>query len=270
MIYAMSDIHGCLTALEENLALIDLSGTNRLVLLGDYIGYGHESCAVLERIRELQREYGAEKVIVLKGNHEAMFLEWIAEYERPLSAEEAELAYDSWLKTDGEYRYNTYRTFLPVEVFEKYLKFAESADFAAGNTEAVRLLMKEKGDLIKWLRGLPLFYETEDQIFVHAGVDEEAGEYWSYGTGEEVLLWKFPATCGKFLKTIVAGHVGTSGLAHDRAFHDVFYDGESHYFIDGSVYNHGKLLILGYDEASGKYYQIEKSGRREVRAEREE
>lgn len=44
---------------------------------------------------------------------------------------------------------------------------------------------------------------------MHAGVDEEAGEYWVWGTSDYILLGKFPATKGKFYKTIVAGHVGT-------------------------------------------------------------
>lgn len=42
-----------------------------------------------------------------------------------------------------------------------------------------------------------------------------------------------------------------------RRNHDVYYDGESHYYIDGSVYNGGKLLLLAYDEENEKYYQVE-------------
>ena len=37
----------------------------------------------------------------------------------------------------------------------------------------------------KWIGSLPVFHETEEQIFVHAGVDEEAEEYWKWGTGDE-------------------------------------------------------------------------------------
>ena len=42
-----------------------------------------------------------------------------------------------------------------------------------------------------------------------------------------------------------------------RRNHDVYYDGESHYYIDGSVYKGGKLLLLAYDEENEKYYQVE-------------
>ncbi len=31
---------------------------------------------------------------------------------------------------------------------------------------------------------MPLYYETGEQIFVHAEVDEEAGEYWKWGTND--------------------------------------------------------------------------------------
>ena len=60
---------------------------------------------------------------------------------------------------------------------------------------------------------------------------------------------------------MVAGHVGTGtwSLADDRNYHDVFYDGASHYYIDGSVYKGGKLLLLAYDEESRTYYQVENS-----------
>ena len=74
-----------------------------------------------------------------------------------------------------------------------------------------------------------------------------------------IFLGKFPATKGKFYKTIIAGHVGTGSrdLADDRNYHDVYFDGESHYYIDGSVYKGGKLILLVYDEDEDKYYQIE-------------
>jgi serine/threonine protein phosphatase 1 len=40
MIYAMSDIHGCLDELEAKMKFVNLNGDNQLILLGDYIDYG--------------------------------------------------------------------------------------------------------------------------------------------------------------------------------------------------------------------------------------
>ena len=76
-VYAMSDIHGYLDVLKEKMELIDLSGDNILIFLGDYIDRGPNSREVLEYIKNLQDKYGENKVIVLKGNHEAMFLDWL-------------------------------------------------------------------------------------------------------------------------------------------------------------------------------------------------
>ena len=70
MIYAMGDIHGCLSEFQQALDLVDLKGDNKLVLLGDYIHGGSESYEVLDKVMELQRKYGCDKVIALMGNHE--------------------------------------------------------------------------------------------------------------------------------------------------------------------------------------------------------
>lgn len=79
-----------------------------------------------------------------------------------------------------------------------------------------------------------LYYEIDSQIFVHASVDEDAGEYWMWGTSDDIFLGKLPTTKGKFYKTVNAGHVGTStwNLADDREYHDIFYDGECHYHLE--------------------------------------
>ena len=265
MIYAMSDIHGCMDELEKQMEYIELEGDNRMVFLGDYIDYGRKSCQVLEFIKALQDEYGKEKVVVLKGNHEEMLLEWIADFTGSYRPELEALAYDSWLKTDSEHRFNTFRTFVPEEVFAEFEEYCRKASFVEMNQKAVQILKERHSGLIKWIKDMPSFYETDTQIFVHAGVDEEAGEYWKWGSSDEVFLWRFPAVFGKFLKIVVAGHVGTGSIAHDRYFHDVYFDGQSHYYIDGSVYKHGKLLLLVYDDNDKCYYQMDSGRKNKVR-----
>ena len=64
---------------------------------------------------------------------------------------------------------------------------------------------------------------------------------------------------------MIAGHVGTGSIAHDRYFHDVYFDGQSHYYIDGSVYKHGKLLLLVYDDNDKCYYQMDSGRKNKVR-----
>ncbi len=257
MIYAVSDIHGCIDELTEKMKQVDLSGNNKIVFLGDYIDYGPASGQVLKFLYDLQQEYGSDKVIVLKGNHEAMLLEWIDEFNKEYTPIMDALCYDTWLKTDSEHRYNTFRTLVTEEQFREISELERKATFARINVAAVKMILETNGDLIRWLGSLESYYETETQIFVHAGVDEEAGEYWKWGTGDDIFLWRFPATIGKFCKTVIAGHIGTGDIVHDRSFHEIYYDGTSHYYIDGSVYKHGKLLLLSYDEDQKKYYQAE-------------
>ena len=46
---------------------------------------------------------------------------------------------------------------------------------------------------------------------------------------------------------IIAGHTGTETISQKQGFHDVYYDGKSHYYIDGSILNGGRLPILVVD-----------------------
>lgn len=68
MIYAISDIHGCMDELKEKMKKVDLAENSRIVFLGDYMDYGDNSYQVLKYLKDLQEKYGEEKVIVLKGN----------------------------------------------------------------------------------------------------------------------------------------------------------------------------------------------------------
>lgn len=209
-VYAISDIHGCLYQFEKALSRIDLSGANKLILLGDYV-HGSDSCGVLERIMQLQDTYGSDKVIALKGNHEEMVIDG---------------RWPMWETKGGQ----------PLE------KTADDTRY------------------IEWMRKLPLYHVIDNTIFCHAGVDEEAGELWKWGTNDYTFIEKYPAQTGKFYMDIVAGHVGTSIIAKNKSYHDIFYDGESHYFIDGSAYRSKKLLVLMLDTENGKYYRITETG----------
>ncbi len=218
-IYCMSDIHGCLAEFEEALALIrehlDEPDT-MLVLLGDYIHGGAENYGVLDRIMELQYQYGSEKIKALMGNHEDFVLlgfSTINDMMRTLEEEQ---------ETDGE--------------DDKYMR---------------------------WIEQLPRYYTEGNTIFVHAGIDEEAGDLWEWGTGDGMFVGKFPAETGKIegldLK-VVAGHVGTSEISGDPGYHDIYYDGESHYYIDGTVLASGRIPVLMVDTEKDMYYRVLETG----------
>ena len=98
----------------------------------------------------------------------------------------------------------------------------------------------------------------------HAGVDEdipkEEIEWCTWGTPEYVLTGKYPATKGYFYKDIIAGHVAASSVAGDRNYKGIYFDGASHYYIDGSTTRTHRLLCLVYDEDEKKYYEFMEDG----------
>lgn len=213
-IYAMSDIHGWMDAFEDALALVDLSGDAKLILLGDYIHGGPDGPAVLDRIMGLQVEYGTDKVVALLGNHEDMAL-------------------------SGRW---------PIE------GDADAGFYDEDETEEDRHLA--------WMEGLPRYHVEGNIIFVHAGIDEEAGDLWEWGTDDYTYTEKYPAEIGRFSggMTIVAGHVGTSVVADDPGFHGIYHDGESHYYIDGTVCESGRIPVLEADTKTGRFYEVSESG----------
>jgi len=256
-IYAMSDIHGCLEPLKNNIEKIDFSGENKVVFCGDYIDYGRDSAGVLKCLYDLQMEYGENKVIILKGNHEVMLLDWIRTYQKVKAGhvDENGMPYwNEWLDTDHDFC--TLKSLITKTQWEFFEKILPALSENSRNVEAMDMIMGTNSKIISWMSGMPLYYETDEQIFVHAGVDEEAGEYWKWGTGEYYLTGTFAKATGRFYKTVIAGHVGTHHFWRDRHYHEMYYDGESHYYIDGSVYKGGKLILLRYNECSGKYEAV--------------
>lgn len=217
-IYCMSDIHGCLPEFEEALSMIAEhleEPDTMLVLLGDYIHRGADSYAVLDKIMELQYEYGSEKVIALMGNHEEFVLSGYSTIDHMVPTE------DEAASEDGDDRY------------------------------------------VRWMENLPRYHTEGKTIFVHAGIDEEAGDLWEWATGDEMFLEKFPAETGEIEgidQRVVAGHVGTSEISGNPGYHDIYYDGASHYYIDGTVWKSGRIPVLMVDTEKDTYYRVTEAG----------
>jgi len=133
--YAVGDIHGCHELLLALLDGIEDHAAGRLytlVFLGDYIDRGPESAGVLQTVRQLQ-ERSPERVICLKGNHEALMIEAAADPDRaPL-----------WLYNGGD---------------------AALASFGVSRVGDL------PADVLRWVGSLPTFYEDGRRYYVHAGV----------------------------------------------------------------------------------------------------
>ena len=81
LVYAIGDIHGCLSLLDDLLSrIVEDAGSSTaeqrmLVFVGDYIDRGPDSAGVVERLSSgLPRGFDA---VCLKGNHEALMLDFL-------------------------------------------------------------------------------------------------------------------------------------------------------------------------------------------------
>lgn len=253
MIYAISDIHGQYDLFSKRIEQIRpllQDNDNKLILLGDYIDRGNQSFECIKLAFDLEQEFGKEKVIVLKGNHEVWFEEFLFLNE------------DVWLAEDKDFF--TSGTFLTQEQF-KELDVLPDRDTRIDYTK--KCIKENHQELLAWMRKLRLFYETDTQIFVHAGVDEEIPEeeaqWCTIGTPDYMMTGKYPPSVGHFYKDIIAGHVAASYLAREKSFSGIYFDGESHYYIDGTAAKFRRILCLAYDENTKKYYQLEEDGKLE-------
>lgn len=234
--YSMSDIHGNFNEFINSLSKVDLSvEDNRLILLGDYIDNGPQSFEVLSKIIELEKIF-PEQIVTLLGNHEEWFYDWLI-LEEPTASAFPE----------------TIKSFFSTEELNSILK----SNFETSVRNEIKTNNKFS-PFMKWFQTHykdKRYYETDSQIFVHAGIDEEAGKLWKELTNSEMFTNKFPLTTGGFFKDIISGHVASWEVAKNTSYlGKIYHDSKSHYFIDGDVKNSKTIPVLCCDTITKKYY----------------
>ena len=155
MIYAIGDIHGQLGQLDEALRLIEQDGGRaaRVVFLGDYTDRGPDSRGVIERL--IEGVEAGRNWTVLRGNHDRMF----ARFVRYGSATDARISSgNTWL----------HPTLGGTTTLASYGVFAEAQSGQDEIVQAARRAVPETH--LDFLDSRPLWHETDDQIFVHAGI----------------------------------------------------------------------------------------------------
>lgn len=218
----ISDIHGELQLFDELLQKAQYdSDRDRLILLGDYVDRGPDSKGVLDRVVELK----SRGAIVLRGNHDAMML--AAAVDEPGARER--WGRNGAIPTLQSYDPSIVNMELPEsEAFWEHIEF-----------------IKETDD----------YYETEDYIFVHGGVQpglpvEQTDPY--------VLMWIreefYKAYSGE--KTIVFGHT-PAFLLRGTDNNDIFFGDNRIIGIDGGAAYGGQLNCL--ELPSRKGYFVEKT-----------
>lgn len=170
-IFAIGDIHGCMDKLGMLIDLLDFADArDTLVFIGDYIDRGPHSFEVVEYLIRLKKRH--QNIVFLKGNHEDMLVKYLSGVDRfTYLANGGRQTLDSYLKQDRKPK-----TF-PIP--DSHLEFFKS---------------------------LVLFFETDQYIFVHAGLKKKIPLNLQ---NTEDLLWirnEFIQSDYDFGKQVVFGH----------------------------------------------------------------
>ena len=170
-IFAIGDIHGCYDRLLTLMGKIPIDfSRDTLVFIGDYIDRGSHSADVVDYLIQLKNR--VPETIFLKGNHEDMLDKFLNGTER-----------FNYLLNGGQQTLDSYLT-----------KPVESEFFPI------------PPDHMEFFKSLRLFYETDEFIFVHAGLRPRVP---LESQKTEDLLWirsKFVKSKYDFGKRVIFGH----------------------------------------------------------------
>lgn len=220
-VFVVSDIHGMYAQFEK--VLQHWNRTDRLVILGDMIDRGAYSLEVVQKVMALQIQYGADHVIVLKGNHEDMFGYFLNNDMDP----------EVFLKHGG-------REFLQSFIGE----------FDETDLDAVRAaLVEHRRDEVEFMRNARLYYSVGRLLFTHAGFNSELVDWQE--TKADHFLW----TRKHYEKPNLTGLVNIFGHTPVRDIHmdksdDIWINETGDYIgIDGGCAYGGQLNGVLLNEA---------------------
>jgi serine/threonine protein phosphatase 1 len=157
-IYAIGDIHGCLSELTSLHKKILTNNTFKvkedlLIYLGDYIDRGLKSKQVIDQIIKLKNKQ--IKTIHLMGNHEEMMIDFLFKKNNNIK---------NWLNFGADQTFRSY----DIELVE-FIK--DGFEDSIINKLRAVLLEKMSNDHINFFSNLELTYSTQEYLFVHAGID---------------------------------------------------------------------------------------------------
>lgn len=227
----ISDIHGCMKQFDALLHEVEYdSSEDQLVLLGDYVDRGPHSKEVVDRVMDLVENHQA---VALRGNHDQRLVDLI-------QMNNAEIQ-KKFLEHGGR------------ETLESYT----NEEFQQDSFElAVKQIQSQYGRHIEFLKSLPLYYEDQAHIYVHAGINP------SYANWKEQSDHDFMYIKGEFHraklsteKVIVFGHTRAIELHHTA---DIWFR-EGKIGIDGGCAYGLQLNCLIYQDGAYSTYYV-KSG----------
>lgn len=146
--FVIGDTHGCCKTFKDLLKKANPNlEKDKLIILGDYIDRGDESWEMLKVLRLLQERFGKEHVVLLRGNHEQMAIDFILK-------EDSNYLYNGGKKTieslvqNGEELDNYLEFFMGLPLFYEDEQFI----FVHGGIRpGVNIASQNENDLL-WMR----------------------------------------------------------------------------------------------------------------------
>lgn len=220
-VYAISDIHGEYELFQELVQYYDQT-IHQLVLIGDLNDRGGKTKECFLLGKKLVEEQGA---IYLRGNHEEYFLQFLNQPE-------------DWF---ASYIYNGGK-----ETMESLLHKGATEEYSP--TEIALMIRTRYKELIAFLVELPFYFEWEDYLFVHAGVDL-AKKDWRE-TSLHDFIWirePFHQRKNQTGKKIVFGHTITPMLHGDMVTTNLWLS-DNKIGIDGGAVFGGSVHGVIFDK----------------------
>lgn len=217
--YAIGDIHGQIDMLDNALALIAADGGEdaHIVFIGDYTDRGPDSRAVIETL--ISGKSAGKNWTFLKGNHDRMFCDYVTgaiEHDPKVKSN------ISWInpRLGGVTTLASYGIIgephfaHPLNGLETLTHYTRDGDNTAPETIAAEARAAVPQSHIDFLTNLPLTVQTEDLIFVHAGLRPNVA---LADQDIEDLLWirdGFLETNHDFGRLVVHGHTALDHPTH--------------------------------------------------------
>lgn len=223
--FIISDIHGYYDVMISSLQKAGFDNHNedhQLIVCGDMFDRGKQSKEVFEYLFKLHTE---KKATIIIGNHDIFLLDFLkGEFKR----------------TMFDVKHNGHN-----ETIKSFSGVALTGD----NLKEVQTLINEKYPQLKdWLESLPLFYELENYIFVHGGIDGSMLDWKSMQTTRDFVWGKEIDLQPVLGKIVVAGHVRVAMIRKQTTDYNLLYLHSPECF--DILYSEGKILIDRYVEVS--------------------
>lgn len=226
--YVIADLHGRLDLLEEAFTIITADAKDaeyKIVTLGDYIDRGPMSKQVIATLMNCQNgSQMGNQLVCLKGNHEAMAVESISSLPN----------INWWISNGGRETIKSYG-------FDVVNGFSFDQHYGVLMPQGVI-----PDEHVKWMASLPLYLETEKQVFVHAGIPQSqmALPPKNPQRAEEMMWMIYDRNDGRGWKDkhVVHGH-------HQFADGPHVWQGRTD--LDTFAWKTGRLVIGVFDDTQG-------------------